>query len=40
MMSFIFGIVVGLAIGWLFLPRPKFVDDLVAKYWPSFKPKV
>lgn len=30
-MGFILGVVVGLVVGWNFLPQPAFVADLIAK---------
>ena len=32
MIGFFLGVVVGLVIGWQFLPRPKWVTDLFAKF--------
>ena len=37
MFGFILGAAVGLFVGWVLLPRPKFVDDFMKKHWPSFK---
>jgi hypothetical protein len=34
-MDFIFGLIVGLAIGWNFLPQPEFVKNLIDRYFPS-----
>lgn len=33
----IVGFVGGLIVGWVFFPRPKFVDDFMAKNWPTYK---
>jgi|KBSMisStaDraftv2_1062788.scaffolds.fasta_scaffold5789767_1 hypothetical protein len=30
-MTFIFGLAIGLAVGWIVLPRPQWVTDLLAK---------
>jgi len=33
-MDFVFGLIVGLAIGWNFLPQPEFVKNLIDRYFP------
>lgn len=27
----------GLLTGWLFIKRPKFVDDFMLRHWPTYK---
>jgi len=36
-MDFIYGLIIGLCIGWNFLPQPEFVKALVEKYFPTPK---
>jgi hypothetical protein len=35
-MSFLFGIAIGLVVGWNFLPQPAFVADAIAKLKAKF----
>ena len=33
MLSFLFGVAVGLVVGWLFVPMPKWVADTYTKWF-------
>ena len=36
LMSFLFGVVIGLVVGWNFLAQPAFVSDAIAKLKAKF----